>query len=174
MRLQVNTISLHPPVKMSDSEIDIETGRPKGAEGSELNESAGDKQVAISNSEDQNNDMETKRDGQTMSGCEFNVDTLVSKRERRKPHLGLKAQESRTYMLTSELTKSVSGIYRFLRSYQQGLVNDILLDTLYDMHDAIGDQMKSIRSLKPSTVNKRAQCPRTSQVNILLLQILHM
>ena len=131
---------------MSDSESDIEIGSPKGAEGNELNDNAGDKQVAISNSEEQNSDMETKRDGKTMSEheSEFNIDTLVRKRERRKPHLGLKAQESRTYMLTSELTKSVSGIYRFLRSSQQGLANDISLGTLYDMHDAIGDQMKSI------------------------------
>ena len=131
---------------MSDSESDIEIGSPKGAEGNELNDNAGDKQVAISNSEEQNSDMETKRDGKTMSEheSEFNIDTLVRKRERRKPHLGLKAQESRTYMLSSELTKSVSGIYRFLRSSQQGLANDISLGTLYDMHDAIGDQMKSI------------------------------
>ena len=60
----------------------------------------GNEQVAISNSEDQNSDMETKRDGQTMREheSEFNLDTLVRKRERRKPHLGLKVQKSRTYM----------------------------------------------------------------------------
>ena len=55
----------------------------------------------------------------------------MSEREWRKPPLGLKAQESGTYLLTIDFTKSVSSVYRYLKQLQQDLASDIKLDALY-------------------------------------------
>ncbi|XP_067949833.1 uncharacterized protein [Watersipora subatra] len=83
-------------------------------------------------------------DNPTNNSTAIAAENMTRKRERRNVGSGLKATESHIYQLSTKLTKLVSSAYRLIKVSQQKLSQEISLDLLYDIHDALGDQAKEI------------------------------